>query len=436
MTEPVFPEDSSQPPSPDEQQNSLPDDSQDNSRNSPNSGSLSTGSSNSTESRQDEQSSPGESEILSRQEISQWLSEEDFSDSRTNTESSQTPLRPPGPGLPESIAWMIGVFVLQTITVMVFAVGIILFDSITGGQMDIQDLLTGRYAVVLLGGVQLIFLLGTVLAVFLRFGKSIRRQIPMSPISLGHSLLLFAILFPISMFCSQLHFWTMMAWDSIVSEIPFLRFLDELHAHEMITNVANHISFPAMLLMFAVVPAVAEELIFRGVIGRGLMARWGMTTGIVMTSLLFAVMHIHPAHVAALLPLAIVLHLLYVATRSFWVPMAIHFGNNFLSVLFVKVAMDHPAIALLNANTAPPLPLFFVTGVCVLVLSCVIWKTRKQYQLPDETLWTPGYPTLETPHASVNALVIRRDWDLRLVSAAVISTVVFMTVFIFSALTM
>lgn len=89
----------------------------------------------------------------------------------------------------------------------------------------------------------------------------------------------------------------------------------------------------AAVLVVAVGPAVGEELFCRGFLGHGLLARHGAVTGVVLTSILFGVMHLVPLQAAYAALLGLVLHGLRLATGSLWAPILAHFANNALSVL-------------------------------------------------------------------------------------------------------
>jgi membrane protease YdiL (CAAX protease family) len=87
------------------------------------------------------------------------------------------------------------------------------------------------------------------------------------------------------------------------------------------------------LLVTAVGPAVTEELAFRGFLGRLLLGRYGMVLGVLFTSVLFAMVHFSlPQAIFAFL-FGIYAHLAYLATRSLWVPVLLHFLCNGTYVL-------------------------------------------------------------------------------------------------------
>jgi membrane protease YdiL (CAAX protease family) len=87
------------------------------------------------------------------------------------------------------------------------------------------------------------------------------------------------------------------------------------------------------LLVIAVGAAVNEELFCRGYLGRGLVGRYGILTGVLMTSIVFGGIHLNlPQGIWACI-LGVFLHLAYLATRSLWLPILLHFLNNASAVI-------------------------------------------------------------------------------------------------------
>jgi membrane protease YdiL (CAAX protease family) len=82
------------------------------------------------------------------------------------------------------------------------------------------------------------------------------------------------------------------------------------------------------VLALAVGPALNEELWFRGFLGRGLLGRYGPTVGIILTSLLFGIVHFSPIQSVYAVVLGLGVHLIYRATRSLWAPILVHFLFN------------------------------------------------------------------------------------------------------------
>ncbi|MBL7808833.1 MAG: CPBP family intramembrane metalloprotease [Saprospiraceae bacterium] len=90
----------------------------------------------------------------------------------------------------------------------------------------------------------------------------------------------------------------------------------------------------ANLTLIAVLPALGEELVFRGVIQQQLMRRiqnpW---TAILLASVIFSAAHMQFEGFIPRMLLGFILGWLYWQTRNFWVPVLCHFFNNGMQVL-------------------------------------------------------------------------------------------------------
>ncbi|MDD3962074.1 MAG: CPBP family intramembrane metalloprotease [Bacteroidales bacterium] len=88
------------------------------------------------------------------------------------------------------------------------------------------------------------------------------------------------------------------------------------------------------IFMIALVPAVGEELVFRGVLFR-IFHKWirNVHGVVVVTALLFSFMHMQFYGFFPRLFLGIMFGYLFVFTRSIWVPMFVHFINNGTAVI-------------------------------------------------------------------------------------------------------
>jgi membrane protease YdiL (CAAX protease family) len=97
---------------------------------------------------------------------------------------------------------------------------------------------------------------------------------------------------------------------------------------------ANSIpEFLGVVFVSAAVPAVAEELLFRGIVQPALVKRIGPTLGIVLTSVLFASCHLNPWIFLPLLVVGTLFGLLAYKTGTFWAGALAHFGNNLLAIV-------------------------------------------------------------------------------------------------------
>ncbi|MBO5021933.1 MAG: CPBP family intramembrane metalloprotease [Clostridia bacterium] len=104
--------------------------------------------------------------------------------------------------------------------------------------------------------------------------------------------------------------------------------------------MVNPTSFPLYLLallLMAVIPAICEELLFRGVILHGLRDRFGTWASIALSALMFALMHGNLQQFVYPFILGGIMGWLVTKTGSLFSSMLVHFINNFLVVTFAYI---------------------------------------------------------------------------------------------------
>jgi sodium transport system permease protein len=111
-----------------------------------------------------------------------------------------------------------------------------------------------------------------------------------------------------------------------------------------------------LVLLFAVLPALFEELAFRGFVMSGVWDQKRRTRpgagAILGAAVLFALFHIYPEKWLGTFVVGAVLGVLAVAARSVWPAVLAHFLNNATLVLAGKVGDDHILRALHDAEHA------------------------------------------------------------------------------------
>lgn len=314
---------------------------------------------------------PGD-EVLSADAV--WLAEDDL--------PCVPRKRPAGPGVLESIGWIGGFYAVQFVAAIVGSLGLAVwfvarkaisgsFDGTGGAASDltqfageIQEFVTGRF-VVLFAVAGLATLLYSYAAVSLR----LKRQRGMAGLGLHapsavHVLLIFAGTLPLSILCSELQ------------RVLFTYFPQAGAEMTQLFKQMGEASFPMLLLVLAILPALGEELLFRGLIGRGLINRMGVGWGVVVTSVLFGLMHLNPGQALAVIPLGFAMHFTYLVTRSFWAPVLLHFLNNSRAAVGLKFVATASAEAKLDDQTATPWPSLAVSAVMVAGIGYALWRTR------------------------------------------------------------
>ena len=315
----------------------------------------------------------------------------------------------PGPGVFEAAVWAFGVPCVHLAAVIGLMLMLTLVSALVTGPINVRVLLESGQDLllpVLLGGEMLIFVIVAVTAVLFRLGAQPARKLALNGFGLLHGLIMVALLLPISVISGEVYrIVDLKHWQPLTHAFPFLGMLDGANSMNSIADLAGRLPLSALLLCLAVAPAIGEEVVCRGLIGRGLIARWGLPLGILGSTLLFAAIHVHPVHAVAVIPLGLCMHVLYVATRSFWAPVCYHFLNNAWACVMMTEGGQADAAA---AAAAVGVASWMLAVGSVLCLAYLLWQTRVRYLLEDGTEWTPGYPSLERPPAMLGLHPSRR----------------------------
>jgi membrane protease YdiL (CAAX protease family) len=134
----------------------------------------------------------------------------------------------------------------------------------------------------------------------------------------------------------------------------------------------------ASLVVMAIVPALGEELVFRGIGQKKLIEITGKPAlGIALTALIFSITHFEIQRFLAILLLGGVLGLLFFWTKNLWIPIAAHFVNNGAQVIIAWQNQDK--ISELKDSSGEDLPLAVIlTSAAVFVTSgYFLWKEKR-----------------------------------------------------------
>lgn len=140
----------------------------------------------------------------------------------------------------------------------------------------------------------------------------------------------------------------------------------------LITEATEKMSDNGLILQFitlALVPAFCEEFLFRGVILSNLMP-YGRATAIVISSVLFGLMHGNLEQFLYTTVGGIMLGLIYVLTDSIWCSVLMHMINNSISVLQIAI-YDRLAEPYASGIYAMLVGLVFLCGLASMVYLAV-----------------------------------------------------------------
>ena len=141
---------------------------------------------------------------------------------------------------------------------------------------------------------------------------------------------------------------------------------------------------PLGIISIVVMAPLVEELLFRGAIQGYLMRKWNMPyLGIVISSLIFGVVHGNPAQIPFAFVVGMALGWMYYLTGSLIPGILMHFINNGSSVLLYALSGDPDAtmISSLGENGALALAVsgIVLTVVCIFIIRKKIVKEPVQW---------------------------------------------------------
>lgn len=308
------------------------------------------------ESRTDELSGPDTSAINTGPAV----------ESSVSTQVPPSKTARPGIGFLEACFWMIGLQVAQVVSGLLATLALAGWYIANGGVIESLNALVelGRgHLPEILVGAQIGSVAFATLAILWRGPRVALAGAGWGCPRPGHLLAIAVVAIPLSILCSSLQAWAFQ-W-SPSSHTGMRELFDSLRGA----------SPWGLLFAIAIAPALAEEFVFRGLIGRGLVERRGWFAGVLVTTILFAAAHLNLAQVIGVLPMGLALHGVYLATRSLWGPVLLHFLNNGLAVILL--AMFPEWIDKQGAGTDPGGELLLVSGAVVLGVALYLWETRR-----------------------------------------------------------
>ena len=125
------------------------------------------------------------------------------------------------------------------------------------------------------------------------------------------------------------------------------------------------------LIIVALLPAIGEELLFRGVIQKELVSKIkNHHIAIILASIVFSGIHLQIQGFLPKFIIGMIMGYAYYWTKSIWYPMIIHFVNNGLQTIILFFVGDQ--IDSLEEKTNQPEKLYLVIGVAISCFLCYL----------------------------------------------------------------
>ena len=187
-----------------------------------------------------------------------------------------------------------------------------------------------------------------------------------------------------------------LSWEKGLEHFDFIPDLDRLVSG----------SWLGVVLAVVIAP-ITEEILFRGIILRGLLGRWHPWVAVLITSVLFALMHFNPAQAPIAIAIGMVLGWLYVRTRSLGICILGHAFNNAAAYLPADLGFpvdNYNHVPTTNAGFFHP---WWFDAMGVVLFSAGVWMLHRL--APRATSWRhpavpdpPLLPSVVPPPLLVN----------------------------------
>jgi membrane protease YdiL (CAAX protease family) len=144
---------------------------------------------------------------------------------------------------------------------------------------------------------------------------------------------------------------------------------------EVLWETSTMADYEGVLLFIstAIVPAFCEEFLFRGIICNSLRP-YGKTVAILGSALLFGIMHHNVGQLFYTTMAGIVLAVVYLETKSIWLPIFVHMFNNMSSVV-IDIVTDR--LDTTSANRVLAMVEALVIGLGILSLVALIRRGER-----------------------------------------------------------
>ncbi len=131
------------------------------------------------------------------------------------------------------------------------------------------------------------------------------------------------------------------------------------------------------VLMIGILPAITEELVFRGIIFNGL-KKCGKWTAILLSAVMFSLMHANVPQFPFTFILGVVLGLVMWETGALWLCMILHFFNNFtvLTSMYIS-AITGGGESVTNISVVTVLLSILMFALAILLVYLAIFLIKK-----------------------------------------------------------
>lgn len=278
--------------------------------------------------------------------------------------------------LSENVKPFVKFMMMIAILMSCFSLAALILNTINYLAPNLQHERAGKLTLQAIGSM-IMFGIPT-LAYFIAFDRHFSRHFQ---VSAPTGLWLWAIILPITSipFIDMLNLWNNQ-WHFSGEEIwRQMQQTSSIATQELLT-VKSTIGLLGNIVVLAVVPAIFEELFFRGVL-QTICTEWfkNITLGIIISSAIFSFIHFEIFSFVPRFVLSCLLGTVFVLGKNIFVNILCHFVNNLSSCVFYFLAANGK-IEQADSSIYSQTPLFIIISIVVLIFfSCFqIIHSKKQ----------------------------------------------------------
>lgn len=279
-----------------------------------------------------------------------------------------------------ALLWLVAVFIVSQIVVAVVAVSLLYISGDVSSAQELMIAMETRLDVLFIGnsfGQVFILGLASFIVVGLHIGTETRAQFlrfkwtKETPFYMITGAILMMVIQPVVMFLGYLN-----------SLVPTPEILEEMHRSQY-QMFEDFLTSDGVLLIglfhIAVVPAFAEEVLFRGYILRAFEKSGGIIFALILSSLIFSLFHLQLTNVLPLATLGLVMGLLTWLSGSIWPAAVAHLVNNGSAVI-MATTMPERAFADITPELLPPVWMLLGSAVLSTILITALYN-KSNYKL-------------------------------------------------------
>jgi membrane protease YdiL (CAAX protease family) len=160
--------------------------------------------------------------------------------------------------------------------------------------------------------------------------------------------------------------------------------IDSMVEETYASLLTYHSVFEASFIIFvvAVIPAICEETFFRGFVQKSFELKYKPFFSALITAVFFGIYHFHPYQIIPLVMLGLYFGFAAYKTNSIFVPMSMHFLNNFIALmLFFVLGKDQISTPMNVSFSDLKVSVISFLGFKVLFSMLILYINRYYYRV-------------------------------------------------------